>query len=294
MAPDSTKLTLMRRRILEVAAQVAAEGAHYLWGTNGDIPGAPNSPLTFAPPELSTDDNKDLAFCAAWNHVEHKVFVCAGRCRAVTSKPEVWIPKGDQRLEAFLATNGNKSFYHWGTDLTPRRVHGSGDGTPVDYTGRASYADDVKNNKIAATDPRATGNLDGIVVWGEGCDDTRHFDCYGFVSWVVKQACGVTIERGKPIPTQKNPVGEPIGILVDASDPGLPADIIVYPGHIAFATNPAVSRQSTDEHGKPVTVTSYTLAQAESAVYGVTSGKQRSDAPSYRVRLTDSTLGYRL
>jgi len=290
MATDTStasRVILMQRQILKIAEQLAAEGAHYLWGANGDIPGAPNSPLTLAPTVWSTDPTQNLAFCAAWNQIGGQVFVCTGRCRAMSSwnDPEVWSPESDGRLATFIANNKDKSPYHWGTDLTPRRVRGSGEGEPVDYTLAA------KTKKLAKTDPavqqlpdtdsRKTGHLNGVVVFGEGCDETRHFDCYGFVNWVVKVACGVTITRGTRIPALKDPAGNPVGAYLDASDPGQPADIIAYPGHIAFAIEPGVASGGS---------TTYRLAQAESGVYGVTYGKPRSDPPAYRVRLSDATL----
>ena len=72
-----------------------------------------------------------------------------------------------------------------------------------------------------------------------------------------------------------------IAAVAQANDATLPADLLIYPGHIAFAI------------GSPVTSGSkvaYALAQAEASVYGVTYGKTRSDTPTQRIRLTDSTL----
>jgi len=254
----------VRQRILSVAKQLADEGAHYLWGGDGEVPNAQNLAL-FAPPVLSTEPTRDLAFCAAKKMVERMPFVCSGRCYAVANGRNFLVPfpERDQRLAAFISRYANASQTNWGTDLTPRKVLGSGAGAPVNYN----------------VDPPL--NLNGQVVFGEGCDDTKHFDCYGFVNWIVQLVCGVKITRGTSIPLLKNPSGDPIGTLLAANDATLPADLLIYPGHIAFAIGSPVTS------GSKVT---YSLAQAEASIYGVTYGKSRSDTPTQRIRLTDSTL----
>lgn len=254
----------VRQRLLSVAKQLADEGAHYLWGGDGEIPSAQNLSL-FAPTVLSFDTNTNLAFCAAWKKVENKPFVCSGRCLAVANGHNFLVPfpEQDPRLAAFIARYASASQTNWGTELTPRKVLGSGAGEPVNYNVKPPI------------------HLNGQVVFGEGCDDTKHFDCYGFVNWIVQQVCGVTITRGTSIPLLKNPSGDPIGTYLAPNDPGLPADLLIYPGHIAFAIgSPATSDSSV----------TYWLAQAEASIYGVTHGKPRSDTPTQRVRLSDSTL----
>lgn len=124
----------------------------------------------------------------------------------------------------------------------------------------------------------ATGeNLTDKLVWGEGCDDTLHFDCGGFVRYVVRQVCGVSVAgiNGRPDP-------QPLGTLVAQGDPVLPADILVYDGHIAFATG---------EDTIPYSKTSfYHLAQAESATEGVNYGKLHKSQNVKCIRLSESVL----
>lgn len=261
----------VRQQILSVAKQLADEGAHYLWGGNGEIPNSQNIHL-FAPPILTNDINQEIAFCAARKSVEGQPFVCSGRCLAVNNgrDPTVPNPGSDQRFIAFLAKYVDASGKiapqtNWGTELTPRKVLGSGAGEPMQYTGTGpvSYA--------------------GKIVFGEGCDDTKHFDCYGFVNWVVERVCGVKITRGTSIPLLRNPAGDAIGTVLGPDEPTLPADIWVFPGHIAFAIGSPVK---DDSNGK----LKYHIAQAEASLYGVNYGKARTDAPTHRIRLSDSTL----
>jgi hypothetical protein len=125
-------------------------------------------------------------------------------------------------------------------------------------------------------------NLTGAVVWGEGCDDTQHFDCGGFVRHVVRKVCGLPIDGISDNPERLNLVGEKMGSLVAEGDPMLPADILVYPGHIAFATEKCAG-QNYNKHQ------AYEVAQAESAVFGV-NVKQRGGTSQKCIRLSTSTL----
>ena len=147
----------------------------------------------------------------------------------------------------------------WSSDLTPRVVKGD-----------------------SITDYDTGTNVTNAVVWGEGCDDTQHFDCGGFVKYVVSKVCGAWIEGISAKPDMPNLVGEPMGTLVAEGDPILPADILVYAGHIAFAIG-STSQPYNKSQGYPV-------AQAESAVYGVNYGKTHSQKSQKCIRLSPSTL----
>lgn len=83
-------------------------------------------------------------------------------------------------------------------------------------------------------------------------------------------------------PEQKNILGEPMGTLVDEGDDLLPADILVYSGHIAFAIGTPSQ--------KYLKVNKYAVAQAESAVYGVNYGKTHTQESQKCIRLSASTL----
>jgi cell wall-associated NlpC family hydrolase len=113
--------------------------------------------------------------------------VCVGRFKArgfdgLLPAQKVWDPSFDSgraAVDGFIdrvkANPGQQ--VGWGFDLTPRLISGysDGKGIPTDYGG--------------------IGSLLGKVVWGEGCDDTQHFDCGGFVRYVAKQVTGVPIDR---------------------------------------------------------------------------------------------------
>ena len=263
-----------RNDILAYAFRLADEGAHYLWGANGEKP-ATKGTVQYAPVVLDSDNPEKSSFCAASIVVGGITYVCAGRFRhddLASSKPARKIAitatgpanKDDAAMKdllSFIEKNRSNPSAQvgWGFDLTPRLVKGD---SIMDY----STNTDVTN----------------AVVWGEGCDDTAHFDCGGFVRYVVRKVCGVPIDGISANPGQNNILGEPMATLVQEGEPMLPADILVYAGHIAFAMG--VPAQNYNKH------TSYALAQAESAVYGVNYGKKHSQTSQKCIRLSASTL----
>lgn len=276
-----------RQRILDVAQRQALDGAHYLWGANGDMPSV-GGPIGYAAWVMSKDSTTpehtiaDTTFCAAINYVpvdERGVgppapFVCAGRCFAVGNRWAAIIPKAsastNKNLVGFIDRwqSTPDAQYHWGVDLTPRKIRGQGPGEPMAYGS-------------------ANPHLDGVLVWGEGCNETRHFDCWGFVNWVIKQATGVTITRGTSIQLQKGPDGNPAAQVLANDDQVLPADILVYPGHIAFATDGAPTMKTTSQG---VQYQSFHVAQAESAVTGVNYNTPHDSPTTSRVRLSEAIL----
>jgi hypothetical protein len=261
-----------RNDILSYAKRLADDGAHYLWGASGEKPSA-NGAVQYAPVLLDGNKPEQTTFCAATITVSNVLYVCAGRFRhadLVSSKPSKKIatppvgpPEADslKELRAFIDKNGNNpsSQMGWGTDLTPRLVKG----------------DDIMDYSTGT-------NVTNLVVWGEGCDDTQHFDCGGFVRHVVRKVCGVSIDGISASPEKKNIHGEPTGTLVAEGDDMLPADILVYAGHIAFVVG-----SPTQQYSK---INNYALAQAESAVYGVNYGKTHSQHSQKCIRLSASTL----
>lgn len=278
-----------RQRILDVARRQALDGAHYLWGADGDMPSV-HGAIGYADWVLTKDTTTpdhtiaDTTFCAAINYVPldqrgvgpRAPFVCAGRCLAIGHRWTAIIPKAsaptDAKLIAFIDRwkEHPEAQYNWGFDLTPRKIRGKGQGEPMDYGAAA-----------------ADQHLDGMLVWGEGCNETRHFDCWGFVNWVIKQATGVTIRRGTSIPLQTGPDGKPAGSFLANDDQVLPADILVYPGHIAFATDGAATMKTTQQG---VRYQSFHVAQAESGVSGVNYDTPHDWPTSSRVRLSEAIL----
>jgi cell wall-associated NlpC family hydrolase len=261
-----------RNDILAYAKRLADDGAHYLWGAQGEKPSATGT-VQYAPVVLDSGKTDQTTFCAATITVSNVVYVCAGRFRhsdLATAKPSKKIamprtgtpdPSAVKELTAFIDKNSKtpSAQIGWGTDLTPRMVKGD---KIMDYSTNTDVTD--------------------LVVWGEGCDDTQHFDCGGFVRYVVRKVCGVPIDGISMNPDKKNVHGEPLGSLVAEGDDILPADILVYAGHIAFALGTPAQKYSS--------VTDYALAQAESAVYGVNYGKKHSQHSQKCIRLSPSTL----
>lgn len=261
-----------RNDILAYAKRLADDGAHYLWGAQGEKPSATGA-VQYAPVVLDSNQLDQTTFCAATITVSNVLYVCAGRFRhgdLVNAKPSKKIalppvgppePGALKELTAFIDKNSKTPAAQigWGTDLTPRKVKGD---KIMDYSTKTNVTD--------------------LVVWGEGCDDTQHFDCGGFVRYVVRRVCGVSIDGISMNPEKKNVHGEPLASLVAEGDDMLPADILVYPGHIAFAIGTPAQKYSA--------VTDYALAQAESAVYGVNYGKTHSQHSQKCIRLSASTL----
>jgi len=261
-----------RSEILALAKRLADDGAHYLWNGWGEKPTV-NGRVSYAPVVLDPNQLQSTCFCAATITVDKVLYVCAGRFRHADLRtvqpankfatPKIGAPDAisAKQLQAFIDKNSKNPSAQigWGFELTPRAVQGK---EVMDYETRTDLA--------------------GIVVWGEGCDDTQHFDCGGFVRYVANKVCRVSIDGISAKPEEKNAFGEPRGIVVNEGDDMLPADILVYPGHIAFAI------VSTPQKYYPGT--NYAVAQAESAVYGVNYGKIHSQRSTKCIRLSPSTL----
>jgi hypothetical protein len=72
--------TQKRTDILSFAKRLADDGAHYLWGANGEKPAA-NGTVSYAPVVLDTDKLQVTCFCAAIINYGAVQYVCAGRFR---------------------------------------------------------------------------------------------------------------------------------------------------------------------------------------------------------------------
>jgi hypothetical protein len=248
-----------REEIVKYARRLADEGAHYLWGAAGEKPG--ENGLILAPPVLDKNRPKETIFCAA----TLKNCVCVGRCGAIKSTKKVWDLTGENaEVAAFISRYQNTLQVGWGSELTPRLISGYPDknSIPTDYS---------RGDKTS---------LLGKIVWGEGCDDTQHFDCGGFIRYVVKQVCSVNISGFDNNPNLANAFGR-LSYDVDIGTPILPGDILVYHGHIAFVdfgNNTNYSRGG-----------SFKVVHAEGAVSGVNYGRTRT-GDIRCIRLSSATL----
>jgi cell wall-associated NlpC family hydrolase len=264
-----------RTDILNYCRRLADDGAHYLWGAEGEKPRTAGA-VAYAPISLDASQLNQTTFCAATKTVGGVVYVCAGRFRhsgLSTAKPSRKVailpnqPTVDDSvkkdlqdfIQKYSGTPGAQ--VGWGSDLTPRLVKGD---SIMDYS------------TVPFTD------ITNAVVWGEGCDDTQHFDCGGFVRYVVQKVCGVSIAGISANPEKANPVGEKMGSALADDDIMLPADILVYAGHIAFATEKCAGMKYNKHQ-------SYEVAQAESAAYGV-NVKSRGGTSQKCIRLSPTTL----
>lgn len=276
---QSDKLQAMcedrRKQIMHLAKHLAEQGAHYLWGAEGQTPSSQH-PYYFASVTVSRDPAafRSTTFGAASLNVNGEPFVCAGRCFAVSTPAAAIIANAatDKRLREFIDAYHKSPFspYTYPGRLTPRLIRGTGDGEPMDYT------------KSTPQTKASHGHLDQTLVWGEACNGKPHFDCGGFVRWVVRQVCAVSIAGISANPTQKNQVGQPMGRKLGPNDTVMKADILVYNGHVALATgDPALPYRTT---------TRYTVAQADCATNGVNFGQQHDQDNTSCIRLSDSTL----
>ncbi len=137
-------------------------GSHYIWGAAGDVPGKDNgapyrrSSVQIDTPSLRLDSPSVFA---AQCHQDQKFgkFVCAGRFAkpgfggryaSTTDRDYIDYLEGLKRIPQAAW----QPFY---LVYSPRKVQGG----------------NVSNN--------------GLIVWGEDCRNKRHFDCIGFINYVL-------------------------------------------------------------------------------------------------------------
>ena len=193
-----------RQRVIDFALQQAYEGAHYLWGSLGTTPNY-GAEVTFYPKSLNP---KTVSFCAAQCSRNSGLQICGGRF-AQKALAAVWkgppgsskgvaVSASDPALAKWISDNGHYAMTDWDDTLTPRVTKGVG--------------------------------VTEQIVWGEGCDGTRHFDCISFINWCLKKVSPkwqtadiphffYSIEpRGAAVQTRE----------VTDDDDVMPADILLY------------------------------------------------------------------
>jgi hypothetical protein len=173
MTPDFGK-----RVIDEARKQV---GAHYINGAYGARPGkeggCPCRPgmvdLVLShkrlDPNLNIDREKNVAVYAAQVKFKDdkgniRFCVCAGNYNA-GGGGRLAMPR-DKDLTDYLdklrATPDTERWPYFFGQYSPRRAYG----------------------------PGPSGDIGGVLVWGEACDNVRHFDCIGFISYCLWKAGG--------------------------------------------------------------------------------------------------------
>jgi hypothetical protein len=270
---DESDCTDKRNAIITRAQKMCKDGAHYLWSAEGQMPNDGGT-VSFAEVKLDVSALELTTFCAATVTYKNTVYVCTGRFRhpglanwpppekkPILKGQKISADSTDPKIQGLVAfinqyANNKGAQVGWGLKLTPRRVRGN----------------DV-------TDYQDGKDLDDAVVWGEGCDGTRHFDCGGFVRWVANDVCKTSIAGIKEEVIDKKGNDPPRGELVPEDEVLLPGDILVYKGHIAFALGGETYKKGLG----------FRIVQAESACYGVNSGKTHSGDIGC-IRLLPSTL----
>jgi hypothetical protein len=278
-----------RQKIVDVAMSLI--GSHYLWGSTGATPYvAAGSPYWLKKKDASGNATQELvsipvsvarpcldprspcvkaAYCEA--DTPH---VCAGRFRKVGGS--VINDIDDVVLASFLSNcevvgrdvmfveSGPTSTWQslFAPRLTPRVIIG-------------------KN----ITDLDGKTVLSGRAVWGEDCSPKRHFDCIGFISYVLNQA---TQKYFDP----KMPWGGGIGDYFKITDEVGLGDAAV-PGDIVFRGELDTDHPENSKwHHIAFITANGKVVQAEMAVTGVHADNTYDGAASWtaRRRLQDALL----
>jgi cell wall-associated NlpC family hydrolase len=212
--------TLEIRESIVTMARSFVEDAHYLWGTAGNEPGQSNGNpgggkhgaammRKYSLDPKATERDKVLAVCTACSYVDG-YSTCAGR----SESPGVGSATPPD-LDAFLKScqdavaKGNTNQTTW-TGAGPH-----GDLFPRKYYWRGMIQEA------------------GRVVWGESCDEVRHFDCVGLVNYCYAQHW-YQPNFGLDIAAFRN-ANQGTTKIDDAKDL-MDADILIKPGnnHIAM------------------------------------------------------------
>ena len=212
-----------RQKIADFARTLV--GSHYLWGSTGGVPGMGGGsyyreigkedlssiPVNVAPPSL--DPRSPCVKAAECNASGH--YVCAGRFRkaggSIINDPT------DQDLLNFLA-----DCRQVGSDV--RYVP-----TGPTATWQSLFQSRLTPRVIQGSDIQDLGGtvVTGRTVWGEDCSHVRHFDCLGFIHYVLNHTTKKYFNSphlwiGAISDYHKDAITEE----VDKTDPPVPGDIL--------------------------------------------------------------------
>ncbi len=151
MATPQGKLSQRQAIVNEALSWVG--NSHYLWGTAGHTPnnadGAKYKPFVVAKLKADSLNQQKPFIKTAYTVVGNQTFTCAG-CSRIYSQPAI------EETKSYL-NGGESPRPEW---LSPR-VYVFGD------------------------KPQSIGRANNGIVWGETCDDIKHFDCIGFVNYCI-------------------------------------------------------------------------------------------------------------
>ena len=173
VAVVSESMLEIRKSIVDMALGFV-DDAHYLWGTAGNEPGVSNGNpgggkhgaaqmRKYSLDQTATARDSVLAVCTAYCTIGG-YSTCAGRSDRTGVGPAT-----PPDLDAFLKSC-NDAIAKGKTDQTTW----TGAGIQKDLFPRKYYWQGVLQEN-------------GRVVWGESCDEVRHFDCVGLVNYCYAQ-----------------------------------------------------------------------------------------------------------
>ncbi|MBK8344719.1 MAG: C40 family peptidase [Bacteroidetes bacterium] len=162
-------------QIVSLAYEIVQEGAHYLWGSAGDIPELESSGLSQPsikqyPPNSGNElqiahiydqnqvtNNQQPNILAAETSVGNKKYICAGSYNSLGG-PVVDFsnPEDANQLAEYLSALDGIAPSEWQIE-------------------RLGFTPRMHNSKV---------------VWGQNCCGVRHFDCVGLVNYCVTKALG--------------------------------------------------------------------------------------------------------
>lgn len=197
-----------RQKVIDVARTFV--GSHYLWGSAGATPGfndgSPHRPgsvtLTRWDKPINYEPRAPFVNAAQCEVAGH--YTCAGRFKKVhggaivkpddpglTKYLDICREAGRDVYVALDDANEWQSLFH---KLTPRLIEG----------------DNVADK--------------GKIAWGEDCSFKRHFDCIGFINYVLNKTAKNPYSKG---PWSANiPIYYKIAQEVKQGDPAVPGDIL--------------------------------------------------------------------
>jgi hypothetical protein len=163
----------IRRSIVDMALSFV-DDSHYLWGTGGNEPGVSNGNpgggkhsaaqmRKYSLDKTAAARDSVLAVCTAWCPIGG-YSTCAGR----SGRPGVGVATAPD-IDDFIKTC-NDAIAKGKTDQTTW----TGAGIRKDLFPRKYYWQGVAQENSR-------------VVWGESCDEVRHFDCVGLVNYCYAQ-----------------------------------------------------------------------------------------------------------
>jgi hypothetical protein len=220
-------------------------GSHYLWGAAGARP-QENDGAWYRHGSVSLDadaksNEQPSVFAATCDVAGH--YVCSGNFKHFMNHPDQnngfnggYAHASDKQLTDYLDTLrklGSDSFwYPYQSRFTPRVMKGQN-----------------------------LGNDDNKIVWGEDCRYVRHFDCIGFVNFVLSLTTG----HKWAYSIQQYQGGMTGATSVPFDDPPEDGDILVRDGqgegHIAFLRADGQVLQAEDHSSSVHAESTYSAKQ---------------------------------